>query len=99
MLSSQWCRTRETARLAFGDKVRGEPAFNSFFNQPGAERDTQTARARALLQKWQGPGALVVVTHQVNISALTGQGTASAEGVVLRPQPDGSLKVVATLAP
>lgn len=99
VLSSQWCRTRETARLAFGDRVRDEPAFNSFFGRQGGERDAQTARARAILQKWQGPGTLVVVTHQVNITALTGLGAASAEGVVVRPQPDGSLQVLGTLNP
>jgi broad specificity phosphatase PhoE len=99
VVSSQWCRTRETARLAFGDRVRDEPAFNSFFRQAGAARDAQTAQARALLARWRGPGALVVVTHQVNITALTGGGAASAEGVVLRPAPDGSFQVVATIQP
>jgi broad specificity phosphatase PhoE len=99
VLSSQWCRTRETARLAFGEQVREEPAFNSFFGQSSAARDNQTARARALIAQWRGPGTLVVVTHQVNITALTGVGAASGEGVVVRPQGDGTLAVVATLNP
>jgi phosphohistidine phosphatase SixA len=100
VLSSQWCRTRETARLAFGNEaVKDEPAFNSFFRTPAETRDAQTAQARALLSRWRGPGALVVVTHQVNITALTGLGAVSAEGVVLRLAPDGSLKVVGTVAP
>ena len=100
VLTSQWCRTRETARLAFGDQApRDEPAFNSFFGQDPAQREAQTERARRLLREWKGPGALVVVTHQVNITALTGAGAASAEGVVVRPQPDGSLRVVAGLQP
>src|SRR3954468_15023369 len=31
VLTSQWCRTRETARLAFGEQLpRDEPLFNSF---------------------------------------------------------------------
>ena len=99
VLTSQWCRTRETARLAFGSEVRDEPVFNSFFQQSAPARDTQTAQARALLLRWRGPGALIVVTHQVNITALTGVGAASAEGVVVRPADDGSLRVVATLEP
>lgn len=99
VLSSQWCRTRETARLAFGDAVRDEPAFNSFFLQPAATRDAQTARAQALLSQWRGPGALVVVTHQVNIQALAGVGAASAEGVVVRPDAQGRLQVLGTLNP
>lgn len=99
VLTSQWCRTRETARLAFGGQVRDEPAFNSFFRLPAERRDAQTEQARALLARWRGPGALVVVTHQVNIQALAGVGAASAEGVVVRPAADGSIRVVATLGP
>jgi len=99
VLSSQWCRTRETARLAFGSRVSDEPAFNSFFRLSPQDREAQTAQARAVLARWRGPGALVVVTHQVNIQALTGVGAASAEGVVVRPAADGSLQVVATIEP
>ena len=97
---SQWCRTRETARLAFGERLpREEPAFNSFFAQGPAQREAQTARARALLARWSGPGTLVVVTHQVNIAALTGQAAASAEAIVVRRDPSGDLRVVGSLAP
>lgn len=99
VLHSQWCRTRDTARLAFGDQVREEPAFNSFFGQEASARDAQTRRARDVIARWRGPGTLVVVTHQVNITALTGLGAASAEGVVVGRQPDGSLRVLATLQP
>ena len=99
VLSSQWCRTRDTARLAFGSQVRDEPAFNSFFRLSPEAREAQTAQARAVLARWRGPGALVVVTHQVNIQALAGVGAASAEGVVVRPAADGSLQVVATIQP
>ena len=99
VLNSQWCRTRETARLAFGDQARDEPAFNSFFLRSPESSVTQTAQARAVLARWHGPGALVVVTHQVNIQALAGVAAASAEGLVVRLAADGSLKVVATIAP
>ncbi len=99
VLTSQWCRTRETGRLAFGDVVKDEPAFNSAFRSSSEISDAQTAQAKAILSRWRGPGTLVVVTHQVNISALTGVSPASAEGVVLRPAADGSLKVVGNVAP
>jgi phosphohistidine phosphatase SixA len=99
VLTSQWCRTRDTARLAFGSQVREEPAFNSFFRRSPEGREKQTAQARALLADWHGPGALVVITHQVNIQALVGVGAASAEGVVVRPAADGSIQVLATLQP
>ncbi|MDQ3271391.1 MAG: histidine phosphatase family protein [Pseudomonadota bacterium] len=99
VLTSQWCRGRETARLAFGDLATDEPAFNSFFSRSAGISDAQTAQARAILSRWRGPGALVVVTHQVNITALTGGYAASAEGVVLRPAADGSLKVLGRVTP
>jgi phosphohistidine phosphatase SixA len=98
VLHSQWCRARDTARLAFGERAREEPAFNSTFGarqgQPG-----QPADARDILARWKGPGTLVVVTHQVNIQALAGVGAISAEGVVVRHAPNGALQVVATLQP
>lgn len=100
VLTSQWCRTRDTARLAFGNEaVKDEPAFNSFFGRSSGISDAQTAQARAILARWRGPGTLVVVTHQVNITALTGVNPASAEGVVVRPAADGSRRVVGSVTP
>ena len=83
VIGSEWCRTRETAVLAFGSAFQGEPAFNSFFGDAGTG-EAQTARARTILEAWRGPGVLVVVTHQVNITALTGVVPAEGEGVVVR---------------
>lgn len=83
VLASQWCRSRQTAELAFPGRVVEEPAFNSFFD----DRSTgpaQTEAARKILQDWRGPGALVVVTHHVNVLALTGQAVTSAEGVIVK---------------
>jgi phosphohistidine phosphatase SixA len=82
VFSSQWCRALETAELAFPGVKRAEPAFNSFFeNRPQAA--PQTIAARQILQDWRGPGALVVTSHQVNISALTNAAPGSGEGVVV----------------
>jgi hypothetical protein len=97
VLASAWCRTLETAELAFPGLVRVEPAFNSFFADRGAGA-AQTAAARAILLGWHGPGALVVSTHQVNITALTGIFPASGEGVVLRTGRDG-LEVAGRIRP
>jgi phosphohistidine phosphatase SixA len=97
VLSSQWCRTRETAELAFPGLARDDSVFNSNFSD--RERaPAQTAAALATLARWQGPGVLVVCTHQGNISALTGIATASGQGVVVRSGRDG-LEVLARLHP
>lgn len=97
VLSSRWCRARDTAELAFPGRVRVEPAFDSFFDERRAEPE-RTAAARAILERWRGPGVLVVATHQVNISALTGEGAASGEIVIVRPEA-GALKVLGRLRP
>ncbi|UUX96987.1 histidine phosphatase family protein [Aquabacterium sp. J223] len=96
--ASRWCRAQETARLMDVGPVTPEPAFDSFFGADAARRERQVAEARALLLGWRGPGALVVVSHQVNLSALTDAGADSAEGVVVRPD-GGRLRVVGRLAP
>lgn len=97
VLASQWCRTRDTAELAFPGEVRDAPVFNSFFQEDAGQARRQTEAARAALAAWRGPGVLVVVTHQVNITALTGVFPASGEGVVVRPGADGSLQVLGRL--
>jgi phosphohistidine phosphatase SixA len=99
VLSSQWCRTRDTAELAFPGRVREDADFNSFFGD-AARATEQTRRAIATLSRWRGPGVLVVVTHQVNISALTGIAPASGEGIIVRARPDGAgIEFVSRLAP
>jgi phosphohistidine phosphatase SixA len=88
VLSSQWCRTRETAQLAFPGLVRDAAPFNSFF-ETSERQAAQTAAALDILKQWQGPGVLVVVTHQVNITALTGISPASGQGVIVKPGQSG----------
>lgn len=97
VLSSQWCRTRETATLLNVGTPVDEPAFNSFFGNRQNE-PAQTEKAKALLLQWRGPGVLVVVTHQVNITALTDVFPASGEGVVLRVS-GKNLQVVQRMPP
>ena len=95
--SSQWCRTRETADIAFPRQRMDQPAFNSFFGDRDAAPE-QTRSALALLAAWRGPGVLVVTTHQVNITALTGIVPASGEGIVVKPSAQG-LAVLGRIAP
>lgn len=96
LLSSPWCRCLETARLLDLGPVVAEPAFGSTFRSE-ASSDEITAAARRLIGDWRGPGVLLAVTHQVNIQALTGRSTSSGEMIVLKRQPDGSLREVGAL--
>lgn len=97
VLTSQWCRTRETAQLAFPGQPVEAPAFNSFFDDRSTST-AQTAQALQILTQWRGPGVLVVVTHQVNITALTDVVPSSGEGVVVKPLGQ-TLQVLARLQP
>lgn len=94
--TSQWCRCRETARLLGVGPVRDLPALNSFFR----DMSQRAARTRALRQ-WllarRSDRPLVLVTHYVNIQALTGHAPASGEVVVARVGADGRVSVAGTI--
>ncbi len=87
VFSSAWCRTRETADLLGLGPVTLLPALNSFF-QDSAAGPAQTEALRRFIADWTG-GPLILVTHQVNITALTGVYPRSGELVLLRRGPDG----------
>lgn len=82
--SSAWCRCRETAELAgFGVATHSVlPALGSTFSD-GSSQEQQTAALRTLLSRLPAGRFDVWVTHQVNISALTGVSPAMGEAVVL----------------
>ena len=81
--SSEWCRCRETAERAFGVH-RPWSALNSVFSDRGTA-GRQRAEVLHGIRNHRGPGNLVLVTHQVNITALTGIFPASGEMIVVRP--------------
>lgn len=84
VLSSEWCRCVETAELMKLTAVEKLPALNSFFESRENE-PAQTRTVRAMLEQLDPNGASVVmVTHQVNITALTGEYAQSGEIVVLK---------------
>lgn len=84
VLSSQWCRCLETARLLDLGPVKEMPALNSFFGRQEEEKD-RTTRLRQFLADLPRDGKpVVLVTHQVTVTALTGIFPASGEAVLLR---------------
>ena len=82
--SSAWCRCVDTAELAFGRHTVWAP-INSFFQQ--GDRERQTTEAAQALRSHRAPGNLVLVTHQVNITALTGVYPAMGEIILARANP------------
>jgi broad specificity phosphatase PhoE len=89
--SSAWCRCVDTAMLAFKQNTVWPP-INSFFGSEG--RDSQTREVLAAAQSWMAPRNLMLVTHQVNITALTGEFLAMGEVFVTRPE-SGRLRLLA----
>jgi len=85
--SSEWCRCLETARLLDLGRVTPFAGLNSFFGDR-AQQAAQSAEARKLIRAAAGGPSLVLVTHQVNINALTDAFPESGEIVVLRAEGD-----------
>ncbi len=94
--SSQWCRCLDTARLLGLGRVVPTPELNSFFDDRDKDA-AQSASVLALLSNF-ADGPRVLVTHQVNITALTDVFPASGEIVVVEPLKDG-LRVVGRIDP
>lgn len=93
--SSRWCRSLDTAELMALAPVMSIPWLASFFRGRGDQAQiTQTAQQQ--IAAWQGPGNLLLVTQQVNITALVGSGVGSGEMIVVRPT-DNSFQVVGRL--
>lgn len=97
--SSAWCRCVDTATLAFAPELPVEvwSPLNSFFAGQG-DRESQTRAALAALRDLPPQANWVWVTHQVNITALTGTSVAMGELLVTRPG-DGRLQVLARWRP
>lgn len=98
VLTSQWCRCRDTARLLGLGEPSDRPELNSFFRNM-AQRDAQTRELKAWLQANPAQGARILVTHQVNVSALTGRFTRSGEIIVTEVTADGAVNVLGSLRP
>jgi phosphohistidine phosphatase SixA len=92
IVSSQWCRCRQTAELMNIGPVEVAPAFNNAFVL-NAMRDALTAGARATISAWRGPGTLVVVTHGQNIMAMLGVRPREGEVIVVAPDPASGNKM------
>ena len=84
VLTSAWCRCKDTADLAFGQHTVW-PALSSVFNDR-AQLPDQSETVRKALAAVPRQQFEVWVTHQVNITALTGQGIGMGEIFILDGQ-------------
>lgn len=94
VLSSQWCRCLETAKLMDLGKVELFPAVNSFFSD-SSKAARQTAIVRKLIvDNRNTKGAIIIVTHQVNITAITDIVPQSGEAVILKADRQSKVQIV-----
>jgi broad specificity phosphatase PhoE len=93
--TSPWCRCRDTAREAFG-KAEDWAALSSFFDDRSRAADlTERVKSRIGTYSTRRPkGTIVMVTHNVNIAALTDLSVGTGEVVVVRPDGCCGLRVV-----
>lgn len=91
--TSQWCRAKDTATLLdMGEVVEFAP-INSHFAGRG-DRAAQLQATRDAISQQPENARLLLVTHFVNINALTGQGASSGEIIVTRRTDGGWLEVI-----
>jgi len=86
VLASRYCRTKETARLAFGSEEEFAP-----LDPPPADEKARKEEIDAILKEirdYSGSGNLVLVTHLETIQALTGQPAREGEAVIVSPEDD-----------
>jgi len=95
--SSQWCRCLDTARLLSLGEVNELAALNSFY-QREERRVPQTEALTQWLAKQTFDETLILVTHRVNISALTGVYPGSGELVIVQRLQDGNFEVAGTIS-
>jgi broad specificity phosphatase PhoE len=92
--SSLWCRCLETARLLDLGPVTELPALNSFFARAD-QRDDKIAALREFLAGLPADGPpVVLVTHQVTVTGLTGVYPGSGTGVILQLNGTGQPRIV-----
>jgi broad specificity phosphatase PhoE len=94
--SSQWCRCMDTASLLNYGEVEALKELNSFFQEREREQEQTQGLKQWLVESInQGEAAIILVTHQVNITALTGIFPSSGEMVIIEPLASGEINVIA----
>ena len=80
VLSSQWCRCKDTAKYAFKNYFEF-PALNSTFQSSFAKNEPkQLKQLQTFVNNWDGDGGnLVLITHYSIITAITNAVPSSGE--------------------
>ena len=70
VLSSEWCRCKDTAKIAFG-RYETKNFLNSFYEKRFSDnKDKQILDFQQFVKNWDDNGNLVLITHYVVISEI-----------------------------
>ena len=83
--SSEWCRCRETAQLLSMGDVTPLRALNSFYEHHFSRDELLPTLEEMLFDVESGDAPILMVTHFVTISAVTGRAVSSGDMVVYDP--------------
>ena len=82
VLSSEWCRCKETAVIAFSN-YKTESFLNSFFsNKFRKNKDLQIKNLKSYIDKWDKKKNLILITHYVVILEILDYAPSSGEIVI-----------------
>ena len=82
ILSSEWCRCKETAFIAFED-FETKDFLNSFYSIKFAKnKKTQVKNLKKYVNKWNSKTNLILVTHYVVISEVLNYAPGSGEIII-----------------
>jgi phosphohistidine phosphatase SixA len=96
VLSSEFCRARQTAELAFGN-FESWNALNLAEILPASEAEWLMEDVRERIGDFSGEGNLVIVSHRSNINTITFQQTEAGDMVVVEPDDFGGFTVLGTI--
>ena len=95
ILSSPWCRSKDTATLLDIGPVMTRGYLGSTFTAPASIADKRRALTRRLIQSHRGEdGVVIVVSHYANIMDLTGVAVDSGEALAVRLDEGGEIVVL-----
>ena len=82
VLSSEWCRCKQTAKYAF-NKYETRSFLNSFFSAKFARnKNKQIYDLKKYINEWSGDNNLVLVTHYVTIQEVLNVTSSSGELII-----------------
>ena len=83
VLSSEWCRCKDTAKFAFKE-YKTYKALNSFFSSKFEKnKEKQMRELRKFFNKWDSKKNLILITHYVVILESLNKAVSSGEIVVV----------------